>query len=684
LFSVLLSATSLSAQTPEDTSQAPDTVAQIDDNLAESIENLKTLIDSGNYAEAETQARALLSEVEAEYGAESLEAVKVLDKLIGVLLNSGKSKSEETKTLAEKAIHIKEGLFPKDDPEVARSLYSLASVYYMRGEYYKAVPIVKRTLDLTEKKLGGDHPDVARGLNGLAILYVLQGKLSQAEPLHLRALHIRETALGSDHLSVASSLGNLAILYETQGRYAEAEPLYRRALSITEKELGPVHPRLAPSLGNLAILLDLQGRHTEAEVLYKRALKINEDAFGLNHPDVASSLNNLALLYRAQGNYIEAEPLYKRSLAIWVETLGPKHPDAVWGMNNLANLYVDQDRYPEAEPLFLSALSILKKTLGPEHPRVTWGLNNLGNLYIRQGRYTEAETLIKESLEIERTAFEDNPRLSTSSNMNLAVLYHSMGRYSEAKPLYEQVVTFRRDDFLANSSVMAEKGALTYSSALRFAINSYISCYTDSPSRDQKSVLTTANIALSSKGLASDGVFERQGALVKETDSTTLALAEALRLTKFLVSKLYVSGPGEDAANYRSELDSLSKLANEQEADLARHSVSFRQKKDYENVSVDRIAKLLPKNSALIEFLRYAYYQLKPDTVIPHYLAIALDGSGEPSIVELGESKQIDSLIAAYRQLIAPERFPTKADLAKYTEVARTLYNKVWLPLDEY
>ena len=53
------------------------------------------------------------------------------------------------------------------------------------------------------------------------------GRYAQAEPLLKRSLQIRETKLGPDHPDVATTLNNLALLYKKTGRYAEAEPLYQ-------------------------------------------------------------------------------------------------------------------------------------------------------------------------------------------------------------------------------------------------------------------------------------------------------------------------------------------------------------------------------------------------------------------------------------------------------------------------
>ena len=71
-------------------------------------------------------------------------------------------------------------------------------------------------LAIREKALGPDHPDVATSLYDLAELYQVQGQYAKAEPLYQRALAIREKALGPDHPDVASSLNGLAVCTTTK------------------------------------------------------------------------------------------------------------------------------------------------------------------------------------------------------------------------------------------------------------------------------------------------------------------------------------------------------------------------------------------------------------------------------------------------------------------------------------
>ena len=128
------------------------------------------------------------------------------------------------------------------------------------GNYAEAEKSWRAALGEAER-LGSDAPQLFVSLDRLGGLYFARGKYADAEPLLRRAMSIREKALGPDDPAVAESLVMLALNQYGAGRYAEAEPLLHRALAIREKSLGPEHPvdvvALALGLGpDLPALID--------------------------------------------------------------------------------------------------------------------------------------------------------------------------------------------------------------------------------------------------------------------------------------------------------------------------------------------------------------------------------------------------------------------------------------------
>lgn len=591
----------------------------------------------------------------------------------------------EAEPLYIRALAIFEKALGPEHPDVVSSVYNLAELYYVLGRYAEAEPLLERALAIIKHARGPNHRSVAAILNNLAGLYKAQGRSAEAEQLQKRALRIIEDVEGPYHPDVATSLNNLAITYRAQGRYAEAEPLIKRALVIFKKVLEPEHQLVATGLANLALLYQVQGLLVEAEPLYKRALAIIEKALDPDHPDIAQSLNNLAYLYHAQGRFIEAEPLYKRALAISEKALGLGHPLVATSLNNLATLYHAQGRYAEAEVLYKRVLTICENALEPEHPDMAQSLNSLAVLYYAQGRYVEAEPLSRRALKIV-TKGQTSQSLWAAVLETYSQVLRGMGRYTEAADLAAQAHALSWEDFVSNSATLSERDALKYSNSLYWSTSNYLSCYSDLESSSDSVTRHTADIILASKGQVSDGMFERQKALIEETDSATVALAQSMKSTRFQLSRLYVEGPGDDLESHRHRLDSLSRIVRDLEADLARQSASYRKRQDYHDVTAERIASLLPASVTLVEYIRYYHRQLEPEEVVPRYLALVMTAADVPKIVDLDSGYEIDYLVGEYRahmhRVIDADGSTPYFD-SLYASICGELYARVWQPIEK-
>jgi tetratricopeptide (TPR) repeat protein len=141
---------------------------------------------------------------------------------------------------------------PDDDKTWCCS--GLARFYQSQSLFTEAESLYVRSLEISEKHLGGEHPSTATSLNNIAELYRLMGRYEEAEPLYVRSLKISENHLGGEHPFTANSLNNIAALYYSMERYADAEVLLMRSITILEKKLGPNHPNTISSKRNLEIL----------------------------------------------------------------------------------------------------------------------------------------------------------------------------------------------------------------------------------------------------------------------------------------------------------------------------------------------------------------------------------------------------------------------------------------------
>ncbi len=682
----------------------------------------------GHYLEAESLTMAALRIREKEYGAEHLDVAASLNNLANVYRGQARYKAAES--LYTRALQLREKALGPDHLDVATSLNNLALLYVDRGKYSDAETLHQRALTIREKALDPNHPDVAASLNNLGNLYDHQSRTAEAESLYNRALSIREKALGSDHPDVATSLANIGVLYSHEARYSESEALHRKALAIREATFGDCHPTVSSSLNNLANTLVDEGRFADAEPLYKRALVIDEKVLGPDHSRIADGLNNLAVLYIMQSRQEDAEPLLRRSLAIYEKNLGSNHPNLAASLNNLGLVDFDLKRYSDAEPLFKRAIAIDEKALGPEHPYVAGDLNNLALVYKLQERYADAGKLFERTLAIYEKNYGAQHPMVSCNLANLANTYVEQGRYDEAEPLLkrglaidEKILGPQHPDvalklrsiamnqrrsrrpglglaeakrafdivlrsFRDNANVLAEQDALKFSQSVKVESGTYFTSLVDLPALRRDQLDEGALVILESKGIVSDGIMERERAFATEKDSVTLALVASVRSTRSQIAQMYASGPEDDTTGgYKRELDSLSRAASDIEANLYLHSASFQRRQQSNEITVASIDSALPLSTSLVEYLKWDYCDLKSDSFVPRYLALVMNKGKDPEIVNLGDASGIEVPISHYlkhmKGVAASGRIPNAADMAEYQQISRTVYEKIWKPLEK-
>jgi tetratricopeptide (TPR) repeat protein len=206
---------------------------------------------------------------------------------------------------------------------------------------------------------------------GLALIRA--GDPKKAIPYLRKALDLAEAQYGRNDQNTALDLNNLAEATRLAGHYDEAAALYERAVAIDEGNAGD-KVGLATSLNNLALVYRAQNRLDEAENLYLRSLAILEKILGPTDPDVAKSLNNLAMLYRSRGETEKALPLQERAVMIAGKSLGKRHSTTLTLEKNLAAL--GGTRAPESKsapapeaPVFVPRPTLVAHTVqAPENP----------------------------------------------------------------------------------------------------------------------------------------------------------------------------------------------------------------------------------------------------------------------------------------------------------------------------
>ena len=666
--------------------------------------------DIGDYAKAEPLFQRALGIFEKVLGPEHPETAASLNNLAELYRQMGDYAKAEP--LYQRALKVREKVLGPEHPETAASLNNLAELYRQMGDYAKAEPLYQRALKVREKALGPEHRYTAASLNNLAELYRQIGDYARAVPLYQRALRIFEKVCGPEHLNTSASLNNLAGLYADMGDYAKADPLYQRALRIDEKILGPEDPRKAAILNNLASVYEHMGDYAKAEPLYQRAFRIWEETLGPEHPDTATSLNNLGHLYWSMGDYAKAEPLFQRALRIREKALGPEHRDTALSLHNLASVYEHMGDYAKAEPLYQRALKVREKALGPEHRDTAQSLNNLAVLYDHMGDHAKAEPLHQRALRIREKALGPEHPATAESLHNLAVLYRDLGDYAKAEPLYQRALRIHERVFgpehpdtatsLENLSYLhheqgRESEAVTVAvkaGQARLKVLANILAFTSEQQRlayqahhDAYSLFTTLSNAsgvaaalLENKGVVLDSLAEDRLVAEASQNPEDRAAIERIRETKQRLAQLTLEVPkdlsDQALARRRVEREKLSKEVEELEGQMARRVAGLGRARRALSVTVEQVQAALPRQTALIELLRYNHYLGRNKWEVRYGAAVVVP-SGEPKWICLGVAADIERNIKTCQQALR-----LKADEKELAANLQTLYRQLWSPVE--
>jgi len=585
------------------------------------------------------------------------EYINSLHRLALVYNSLGEYKNAEF--VLQKEIDIIKKMQGEDHPDFAICISNLAVLYKSMGEFLKAESLLLQSLQIIKKASGEDCPEYATSLNNLASVYTHTGAYKKAEHLYLQAMDIDRKTSGGIHPNYAADLNNLAFLYKLMGLYDKAEFYNQQALQIRKELFGEEHSDYAQSLNNLAMLYIIMGIFNKAELLLQKALHIRKKVYGEAHREYAVSLNNLAFLYDFEGAYEKAEPLYEQAIRIDRSVLGEDHPDYATDLNNLAWLYQATMRYEKAELLFTTVLQIRKKAFGINHPDYGESLNNLAGLYYRTGKFSKAVPFSQQALEISKAALgNEHPNYGMHLN-NLAALYIASNRVEEGLELMKNASGI--DDLMIGQifSISSEEERLDYLSAIRFHLDVFFSFVFRDFSRSPQVIGDAFTLLQKRKAIALEAFAVQRDAILIGKYTHLSGKLDTLKNVRNQIARKTLDGSGiEGYAAHQRYLTELKEEKERMEKDLAHDIPEIRLEQNLRNADKDTIARILPPDSALLEFFRYNVYDF---TAVPakgeqqwkpaRYGVFVLR-SGDPeslSLVDIGEADQIDRLIALYK-----------------------------------
>ncbi|MDR3090242.1 MAG: tetratricopeptide repeat protein [Desulfobulbaceae bacterium] len=157
-------------------------------------------------------------------------------------------------------------IFSKDEKNkhnpnqhVAKAYSALSRYYYQKGDYHRAMTLIKAALNMRQAVFGEENPETAMSYNHIADIYARQGEYYKAIEFNGKALAIRQKIFGEEHLDTARSYFSLAEVYYQQGDYEQAREYYEKSLEINKKFLADTHVSIAAIYARLGEIENMRG-----------------------------------------------------------------------------------------------------------------------------------------------------------------------------------------------------------------------------------------------------------------------------------------------------------------------------------------------------------------------------------------------------------------------------------------
>jgi CHAT domain-containing protein len=306
---------------------------------------------------------------------------------------------------------------------------------------------------------------------------------------------------------------------------------------------------------------------------------------------------------------------------------------------NIGNVYDSQGDYPKAIETFQRALDILESAAGPYHE---WTLMTLGNL--ARASAARGDTL---------DAVKYMARMDEAAEENLAL----------------------------NLAIGSEHDRVAYADKLAYQMSRTISMNISEAPNDRAATELAAQIILQRKGRVLDAVADNMTALRRRLQADDQKLLDELSSTTADLAKAALHGPGQTAPDpYRAQLAALQGKRESLETEISRRSAGYYQRSDA--VTLARVREAVPAGSVLLEFAVYEPYDVRQRDAAengpPRYAVYAIPSEGEVRWKDLGDAKEIDAAVNAFRQAL---RDPKQGDTRQR---ARTLDEKLMQPVRSF
>jgi serine/threonine-protein kinase len=305
----------------------------------------------GDYAGAEAQLRLAL-DLAGRTGELDDELVRRMRQDLGATLVV-QGRNEEAVPFLRAAVRDPDDPLDRADLISHRALNQLYTALHALGRFDEADSVFASWQDRLARSPVRDA-GVALALKRQGQILGYRGDYPRAVVMLREAVAMHRSVYGERHVNTADALDVLAGVHLAAGDAPAADSISALALELRRSQFAPPHRQLAFSIGQRGRALILREDLAAAESLLREAVAMEEELDGAGTMAYVARDFELADLLHAAGRYEEAEARLRTVLAWWTEHHGADYPITVRREAALAAVLRDAGRFSEAEEILLA------------------------------------------------------------------------------------------------------------------------------------------------------------------------------------------------------------------------------------------------------------------------------------------------------------------------------------------
>lgn len=314
-----------------------------------------------------------------------------------------------------------------------RALDSLADLLEDCGRHEEAEPLRRATLTASERYFGADHPSAYQARRDLVGVLRSLDRFAEAQD-EIEALEPRlVTGLGELHNTTLWFRELRALIHADLAEYDEAVALQRRVLAQMTELDGPVHRSTLTLRHDLGLILHKAGRFPEAEEVLRAVLADESEHLGPDDSFTGVTRNILADVLASQDRTDESIAFCRERLTVEERTLPEDSIETVKTRRRLARFLTKCGAHEEAAEQLGKAWVVRCRVTGTD-ARVSMSTGHAyGVALLSAGRHQKA-------LGVLETVTEDRSRVlggahpaTLASRQRLGDALAALGRWDQAR-----------------------------------------------------------------------------------------------------------------------------------------------------------------------------------------------------------------------------------------------------------